>query len=168
MSRPYCLRTIRDGKRGTPGARGLSCAVSARVSSAFGRTRVGLRPTKRSFPSHARKKPLVPRVEERWLAFNSSILKIVPIYITCEQRFLLRMVFSVHEVVCVACLSRNWQTKYRKIARNVCSLRLLFLGHRSYTKNKTQTAVINMVNFDPIFSKFDASYASQHIFSKVI
>ena len=56
----------------------------------------------------------------------------------------------------------------KRHARNVCSLRLLFLGHRSYTKNKRQTAVINIVNFDRIFSKFDASDASQHIFSKVI
>jgi len=53
-------------------------------------------------------------------------------------------------------------------ARNVCSLRLLFLGHQSYIKNKTQTAVINIVNFDRTFSKFDPSYASQHIFLKVI
>ena len=56
----------------------------------------------------------------------------------------------------------------KRYARNVCSLRLLFFGHRSYTKNKRQTAVINIVNFDRIFSKFDASDASQHIFSKVI
>ena len=49
----------------TLGARDFSCAVSdfgqvlksdpLLVSSAFGRTRVGLRPTKRSSPSHARK-----------------------------------------------------------------------------------------------------------------
>ena len=56
----------------------------------------------------------------------------------------------------------------KRHARNVCSLRLLFLGHRSYTKNKTQPAVINIVNFDRIFSKFDVSYASQHVFLKVI
>ena len=48
-------------------------------------------------------------------------------------------------------------------ARNVCSLRLLFLGYQSFIKNKRQTAVINIVNFDRIFYKFDASYASQHV-----
>ena len=79
------------------------CAVSARVSSAFGRTRVGLRPTKRSSPSHTRKKTSGTQGRRE----ATCILKIVSIYITCEQRFLSCMVFSVHEVVCVACLSRN-------------------------------------------------------------
>ena len=75
----HCSKSVllKRTESNTLGARGFSCAVSgfgqvlksdpreklvARVSSAFGRTRVGLRPTKRSSPSHARKKPLVPRV----------------------------------------------------------------------------------------------------------
>ena len=44
--------------------------------------------------------------------------------------------------------------------------KLLFLGHRSLIKKITQTAVINIV-FQRIFIKLDASYASQHTFSKV-
>ena len=44
--------------------------------------------------------------------------------------------------------------------------KLLFLGHRSLIKKRTQTAVINIV-FQRIFIKLDVSYASQHTFSKV-
>ena len=117
----------------------------------------------------------------RWLSFNNSALKIFSIYVPREQRFLFYMVFSIYEVVCVSCLSRSWQTKYATNKRRErlpkclkpCEKRLLtqtvlFLGYRNYIKNKTQTAVINVVNFDRIFYEFDASYASQHIFSKVI
>ena len=57
----------------TQGAKGFSCAVSGVLKSdpreklylfsrGFAARVFGLRPTKRSCPSHARKKPLVPRV----------------------------------------------------------------------------------------------------------
>ena len=45
------------------------------------------------------------------------------------------------------------------------SYKLLFLGHRSFIKNKTQTAVINIVNKRILIISF--SCAKQHTFSKV-
>ena len=45
---------------------------------------------------------------------------------------------------------------------------LLFLVHRSLIKNRTQTAVIDILFECSHFYKLDISYAIQHIFSKVI
>ena len=44
--------------------------------------------------------------------------------------------------------------------------RRLLLGHRSLIRNKTQTAVINIINLRILY-KLDVSYVSQHTFSKV-
>ena len=51
---PGCYRLFKRGFRFRPSLKKRP-AVSPLVSSAFGRTRVGLRPTKRSSPSRARK-----------------------------------------------------------------------------------------------------------------
>ena len=45
---------------------------------------------------------------------------------------------------------------------------LLFLVHRSLIKNRTQTAVIDILFECSHFYKLDISCAIQHIFSKVI
>ena len=44
----------------------------------------------------------------------------------------------------------------------------LFLGHRRLIKNKTQTAMINIVSQVSHFYKLEVSYAIQNTFSKVI
>ena len=55
------------------------------------------------------------------------------------------------------------------IKKNIWSFyRLLFLVHCSLIKNRTQTAVIDILSEFSHFYKLDISYAIQHIFSKVI
>ena len=56
--------------------------------------------------------------------------------------------------------------KLQNFNSDINSIHFLFLGHRSLIRNKTQTAVIKIINL-LILYKLDVSYASQHTFSKV-